>query len=62
MKCRNTFYQHHNFHKTGVNALKSKLAQVETHTDMTLLLSSLMAHFKSGNKIIPRTSQPHYVY
>jgi hypothetical protein len=48
-------YQRHNFHTTGVNELRSYLVQVETCTDIFLLGSSLMAPFKSRNKMIPGT-------
>jgi hypothetical protein len=52
---RNTFYQRHNFHITGVNVFKSYEVQVETCTDMSLLRWSRMAPFKSRNKLIPGT-------
>jgi hypothetical protein len=57
-----TSYQHHNFHTTGLNALKLYVAQVETCTNMSLPRSSKMASLKSRNKIIPGTSEPHLVY
>jgi len=36
--------------------------QVETFTDMSLLQSSHMAPYKSHNKIIQGTSQPHHIH
>jgi hypothetical protein len=54
-------YQCHNFHTTGVDALKLWLVQVETCTDMSLLQSSCMTPFKSCNKIHPGTSQPYHM-
>jgi len=56
MRLRNTSYQRHNFHTTGVNVLRSYLVQVEIYTDTFLLRPSLMAQFNSRNKTIPRTS------
>jgi len=53
------YYQHHNFHTTGINML---MVQTETCTDVSLLWSSHMAAFKSYNKIILETSWSHHVY
>jgi len=58
---RNTSYQHHNFHATSANKLKSQLVQVLTCTDISLLWLWHTGSFKLHNKIMLGSSQSHHV-
>jgi hypothetical protein len=48
---RNTSYQHHNFHTTGINALRLELVQAETCKDIEQIVLLDFIHRLVSQKI-----------